>query len=82
MAKVVQAPPDLLLSLSQYYWDRCRCACCRQELNVAGAVRWCSGCGAAAYCGDACLRRHAQEHRGHCHLTRELANVLSIDFDR
>jgi hypothetical protein len=83
MVKVIQAPPDLLLTLSQYYYgDRGRCAGCKQALPAAGALHWCGACGAAAYCGEGCLRRHAPEHGGHCHLCRELSAVLSIDYDR
>lgn len=83
MVKVVDAPLDLLLALSQhYYGDRARCAACKCALPPAGALHWCGGCDAAAYCGEACLRRHAPEHGGHCHLCRELGAVLSVDYDR
>jgi hypothetical protein len=82
MVKVVQAPLDLLLSLSQYYWDRSRCAACRRPLAAATATQWCARCGAAAYCGAECRARHAPDHGGHCHLCFELSAVLSIDFDR
>jgi hypothetical protein len=83
MAKVIAAPPDLLLGLSQYYYgDRGRCAGCRQTLPAAGGLSWCPGCNAAAYCGNDCMQRHAQEHRTHCYLCSELSSVLSIDFDR
>jgi len=83
MVKVVQASPDLLLTLSQYYYgDRGRCAGCKQALPAAGELHWCGGCGAAAYCSEGCLQRHSPEHNGHCHLCQELSAVLSIDFDR
>lgn len=83
MVKVIQTPPDILLSLSQYYYgDRGRCACCRQQLPAAGALHWCNGCGAAAYCSEGCRQRHGPEHSSHCHMCRELGAVLSIDFDR
>lgn len=82
MVKVVQAPPDLLLSLSQYYWDRSRCAACRGPLPAAASTQWCRGCGGAAYCSDGCRERHRGEHAQHCGLVRELGDVLSIDFDR
>jgi hypothetical protein len=65
-----------------YYGDRGRCACCRQALPSAGALHWCSGCSAAAYCSEACMRRHVPDHGEHCHLCQELSAVLSIDFDR
>ncbi|KAI8467224.1 MAG: hypothetical protein J3K34DRAFT_431261 [Monoraphidium minutum] len=82
MVKVVDAPPDLLLSLSQYYWDRSRCAACRAPLPAASSIQWCGGCGAAAYCSAACQAKHRGDHGDHCHLCRQLSIVLSIDFDR
>lgn len=82
MAKVIPAPLDVLLSLSQHYWDRSRCAACRSPPAAASATSWCQGCGAAAYCSAECRQRHAQEHASHCHLCFELSAVLSIDFDR
>lgn len=83
MVKVLSAPLDLLLSLSQYYYgDRGRCAACKSALPAAGALNWCRGCDAAAYCSEGCLQRHAHEHGAHCHLCRELSDVLSIDYDR
>lgn len=83
MAKVIAAPLDVLLALSQhYYGGRDRCAGCHSALPAAGALAWCDGCHAAAYCSEACRGRHAGEHAGHCRLCHELSAVLSIDFDR
>lgn len=65
-----------------YYGDRGRCAGCKSSLPPAGALTWCPGCGAAAYCSDACRGRHAPDHSVHCGLCRELSAVLSIDYDR